>query len=384
MLSDIGHKIKLTHLSIGVLILVGLFFFFVSVNSKNKDELTERITVGVIAPFSGIRADAGEFTQNALILAQEEINTDKERKYIIDLIYEDSQYQPQVAVSAVQKLLAIDNINYIIGPYGSSQVLAVAPIVEKNKTILITPGGQSDDISHAGDYIFRNIHNAKQEAPIFAKFIAQNMEGDTVDLLVANVAFTESYLNNFIPVFESFGKQIGKIEYFDVADTDFRTELTKIKADNPTDIFPLATPKHMGLILEQAHELGINAHFYHIGVEGPDLLEIGGTFAEGLFYPYSYDAHGSEPRVKAFYNAYVARFGADPDTIAANAYDALYLLSDCFEKVGNNVEAVKKCLYEVNNYQGASGTYSIDENGDAIKEIFIKTVRDKKFIRYEE
>jgi branched-chain amino acid transport system substrate-binding protein len=140
----------------------------------------------------------------------------------------------------------------------------------------------------------------------------------------------------------------------------------------------------MGLILVQAHELGIDANFYHIGVEGPDLVGTAGDLAEGIFYPYSYDNQSASPEVQTFYEKYVQRFGTEPDTIAANAYDAAYLLSNCFEKVGDTVESVKRCLYETENFEGASGIYGFDEHGDAVKEIFIKTIKDGEFVRYEE
>jgi len=35
-------------------------------------------------------------------------------------------------------------------------------------------------VNQLGDYIFRVIHNSAQEAPIFAKFVAQKMASDTL------------------------------------------------------------------------------------------------------------------------------------------------------------------------------------------------------------
>ncbi|TSC57067.1 MAG: branched-chain amino acid transport system substrate-binding protein [Parcubacteria group bacterium Greene0416_79] len=135
--------------------------------------------------------------------------------------------------------------------------------------------------------------------------------------------------------------------------------------------------------MKQARELGINAQFYNIGVEGPDLLQLAGSAAEGLLYPYSYDSGKSE-RTRRFYDAYAARFNDEPDTVAANVYDAAFLIADCIEKVGNEVEDVKQCLYETDNFNGASGIFSIDENGDAVKGIFFKTVKNGRFVRYEQ
>lgn len=367
-------------LVIAILLLWGAVVIF---DGKKVETEKETIKIGVVMPLTGVRADAGEYTQNALDIAEAEINSDEERKYRIEFAIEDTKYEPPVAVSGLRKLIDFDKVHYVIGPYGSSEVNAAAPIAEQAGVVMVLPGAQSEEISQLGDYIFRVIHNSAQEAPVFAKFVAGNIKSDTLHFLAINTAITDPYLKSFRPAFEAEGKKVGLIEKFDSKATDFKTELTKIKAKNPTDIFLLASPKMVGLIIKQASELGIKAQFYNIGVEGPDIVAVAGPLAEGLLYPYSYDSKGSEPRVSAFYEKYVSQFGSEPDTIAANSYDTAYLLSDCFEKVGDSAVAVKDCLYTVKDYAGASGTFSIDQNGDAVKNIFIKTIKDGKFVRYE-
>ena len=342
------------------------------------------IKIGVIAPLTGVRADAGEFTKNALTIAEEEINADPEKRFKVQFLFEDSKYEPAPAVNALRKLIDIDGAHYIIGPHGSSEVLAVAPVAEQEKVLLIAPASQTSEVSQAGDYIFRVIHNSAQEAPISASFVAQTMKSDTIHFLALNTAITDAYLKDFTPPFEAAGKKIGLVEKFDSKAGDFKTELVKIKAKNPTDIFLIATPKHAGLILKQASELGIKAQFYNIGVEGPELIQLAGSAAEGLLYPYSYDSAGNNERTKRFYGAYTARFAREPDTVAANVYDAAFLIADCIEKVGDEVEDVKQCFYETDNFNGASGVFGIDDNGDAVKTIFFKTVKDGKFVRYSE
>ena len=375
-----GTPLGKTVLWLVVLVLiVGGFVWY-----GNRSSEQSSIKIGVIAPLTGVRADAGEFTKNALAIAEEEINTDPARKYKVQFLFEDSRYEPVTAVSALRKLIDVDCIRYIIGPHGSSEVLAAVSVAEQAKVILIAPASQTSEVSQAGDYIFRVIHNSAQEAPISASFVAQKMKSDTVHFLALNTAITEAYLKDFSPTFEKEGKKIGLVEKFDSKAGDFKTELAKIKSKNPTDIFLIATPKHAGLILKQASELGIKAQFYNIGVEGPELVQLAGAAAEGLLYPYSYDSAGTGERVAHFYAAYTARFKREPDTVAANVYDAGFLLTDCVEKVGDEVEKVKQCLYETKDFNGASGAFSIDANGDAVKTIFFKTVKDGKFVTVED
>ena len=345
---------------------------------------SETINVGVLAPLSGMRADAGTYIKNALTLAQSEIHNDPGRKYKLQFIFEDTQYQPALAVSAFHKLKNVDRVNYLIGTQGSSETLAIAPLAERARIILITPTAQSDDISEAGDYIFRLIHNTRNEAPFFAPFVAKKMKSNTLHFLALQTAISPSYRKYFSPVFTSTGKRIGLWQEFAATESEFRPYLLRLIKEAPTDIFILALPKQTGLILQQAAALGIKAQFYGIGIESPEYLSVGRKAAEGLLYPYSYDPNSGDEKPRIFHSLYKKTFGEEPDAGAANSYDAAYLLSHCLEQFGDISDLVKSCLYKVKNYHGASGRFSIDQNGDAIKELFVKTIRNGKFLRYED
>jgi branched-chain amino acid transport system substrate-binding protein len=343
----------------------------------------ETVKIGVLAPLTGPRADAGRYMQNGLELARQNINQSKDKRYHLEFIFQDTAYNPRTAVSGFHTLKDVHGVSYIVGAGGSSETLAVAPLAERTATILITPSSQSHVISSSGDYIFRLIHNTAQEAPFFAKFVARKMRGDVLHFVALQTDITPSYLANFVPTLQQAGKKIGLIQEFGAEERDFRTFLLRIKQQKPTDIFLLVLGGAVGAALQQAHELGIEAQFYTLGVESTDWMRIAGTLTEGILYPYSYDSGSTEAAVAVFQRRYRQMFGELPDAVAANSYDAAALLSGCFERVGTTVESVKTCLYQTKNFLGAGGTFSIDSNGDAVKRLYVKTVRDGQFALVE-
>ena len=133
------------------------------------------INVGVLAPLSGPRAEAGRYIKNALLLCHKELER-RETKYKINFIFEDTLYNAHKAVNCFQSLKALHKVDFVIGAGGSSQTLAVAPLAERTDTILITPASQSHLITYAGDNIFRLIHNTAQEAPFFCTFCCKSHE----------------------------------------------------------------------------------------------------------------------------------------------------------------------------------------------------------------
>jgi len=143
--------------------------------------------------------------------------------------------------------------------------------------------------------------------------------------------------------------------------------LLRIKEHHPTDIFLAAIPKHAGLILKQAAQLALRRSFTTSLLKAlkswvPAALMPKACFILTLMTPR---ARTRAPRISI--RLYVKLFGSEPDMGAADSYDGVFLLSDCFEKAGLDVEAVQTCLHAVRDYHGASGVFDIDQNGDAIK-----------------
>jgi len=343
------------------------------------------IKIGILEPLTGIRAEAGNYYQKGLDLALPEINNDSSKKYQLELIYEDTQYDPKIGLTAFNKLKEFDNVNYIIGAHGSSVTLTVAKSAEESKIILITAGSQSSAISEAGDYIFRTQINTAQEAPFLAKLITEIAGNKSIHVLGLNTDYTVAYMENLIPALEENGGKLGLVEKFDPKEADYRTHLLKAKGADAEYILLLAVPNQAGQILKQAKELNINATFIGSSpVEGEDLLKIGGEAAEDLIYIYPYDDASDITSMKTYRNKYLEEYNEKPEMLSANIYDTLHILSFCFEKTGDNVESVKDCLYGIKNYKGASGILSFDENGDIVKPFITKTVKNNQFVLYEE
>ena len=275
-------------------------------------------------------------------------------------------------------------MKFIIGAHGSSETLAVAPLAEKEKIILITAGSQATEISTAGDYVFRTQINVQQEGPYFARYLAQIIGKDPIHILGINTDYLPSFLNAFKPELESLGGNVGLVEKFETKETDFRSILTKVSAENPKFIFLIAPGKQAAVILKQASELNLKVKWFGPSpIEGQELLAYGKELVEGLVFPYPYDDTSEQNEMKIFREKYQKEYGDKNEMLSANGYDTLYLLSNCFEKVGVEVDNVKNCLYGVKGYKGASGILTFDENGDVEKPMILKTVKGGQFIKLQ-
>jgi branched-chain amino acid transport system substrate-binding protein len=203
------------------------------------------------------------------------------------------------------------------------------------------------------------------------------------------------YINNewgvglkdvFEKEFENLGGKILISEGFEQDAKDFRTQLIKIKAKNPKVIFIPVYYIEAGLILKQAKELGIKAQFLSgDSIEKPEFIEIAGELAEGIIFGApTYDPESKESLIKNFVDKYQSKFGKKPTVVAAHAYDATNIIALTLEKCEENATCIKDELYKIKDFPGVSGKTSFDKNGDAIKEILLKTVKNGQFVLYEE
>lgn len=348
----------------------------------------ETIKIGAILPFTGTEASWGADAREGIELAAEEINSagSIEGKKI-EIIFEDGQCKPAPAATAAQKLISVDNVHVIIGEICSSATLAIAPIAENSRTVLISPGSASPKITQAGDYIFRNWISDAFTGKKMAQLSYKDLAFKELAVLYINNEWGTGLKDSFEIEFKKLGGKILASEAVEQDAKDFRTQLAKIKAKKPKAIFMPVYYIEAALILKQAKELGIDAQFLSgDSVEKPELIETAGELAEGIIFaaPF-YDAESKEEKIRNFVNKYESRYGRKPGVVAAHAYDAMNIivlaLQQCKTAYG---PCIKEALYKMKDFPGITGTTSFDSNGDATKTIILKTVRNGKFVPFEE
>jgi len=340
------------------------------------------IKIGAILPLTGEAAKYGQSAKRGLGLALEEINTSGGvggKK--LSLIYEDSKANPKEGVNAIQKLITIHKVPAIIGAMASSVTLAIAPIAEKNKTVLLSPASSAPKITYAGDYIFRNCYSDIYEGTKMADYIWNETFYRIIGIIYINNDYGIGLKVAFEKRFTKLGGEVIISEPYEFGSTDFRAQISKVKNANPDAIYIIGYSE-IGRLLRQAKETDLNKPFFSVIMfEDPDILKIAREAAEGVIYTFpSYDPESQEKQIRDFVEAFKKKYGQIPDGFTANSYDALKILVLAIEKGGEDSEGIKNALYTIKDFPGVTGRTLFDANGDVQKPIGIKTVKDGRFI----
>jgi ABC-type branched-subunit amino acid transport system substrate-binding protein len=172
-------------------------------------------------------------------------------------------------------------------------------------------------------------------------------------------------------------------ERFSDGETDFKSQLERIKKTSPDAIAIWGNAKESAMILKQMHEMGFNQPVYASDrVVNPEFLEIAGPLAEGITSTCQYNPDADDPKLKAFKANYMKRYNQEPDVFAAHAYDGMNILIEAVRKNGLNRALIRDVLTDMKTfqgYQGVTGKVIFDGTWNNVRPIFMAKVSNGKF-----
>lgn len=387
----LGRKVSMVVLMIFMLsILAGCGGSAANNGGDTGGQDASTIKVGINSELSGGVASYGTNARDGALLAIEHVNAGggvlgKQ----LEAIVRDCKSLADEAMS-VSAGLVDEGIVAQIGPLTSGNVAGSTPVMMESGIPLIAPAATADDItvdSKTGktrDYIFRVCYSDSFQGTIMAQFAAENLGAKRVAVYKdASTDYGQGLAEYFKKTFTEKGGEIIAEEGYVKNDRDFKAALTKIRSANPDFIYVPGYYEEVAPLIKQARELGINVPIGGPdGWDSPDLVGVVG--AENLnqtYFTNHYSTEDESPRVVEFVEAYRAKYNKDPDAFAALGYDAVLLLVQAIENAGEaDPGKIKEALEAVKDFEGVTGTMSIDELHNPVKGVVVLEHVDGKQI----
>jgi len=344
--------------------------------------------IGVLTPLTGDGAVYGRATRNGIELALEEINAaGGVRGRPLRIVFEDDRMSPTDGVSAFQRMVAAERPSIVLGPFGSSVVLAVAPIANSSRVPIMSASATADSIALAGDYVFRITPPNSRQGSDIAAYSFNRLNARKAMVFFQNNDYGVTLRDAFVARFQELGGTVVAPEGFALGATDYRAALGRARTQRPDVIFfPLHSQESV-LLLRQAREQGVTARFISAdGAMTSELLEAAGPASEGAYFSTLALGFGvADQEIETFNQAYAAKYGpGDPDVYAAYYYEATKIAARALEEAGPDPEQVRQYLNSMNGdgaYTGITGRTAFDANGEVDKSFYIYQVREGAFAR---
>jgi branched-chain amino acid transport system substrate-binding protein len=338
------------------------------------------ILIGEYGSLTGAEATFGQSTHNGIKMAVDEINAAggiKGKK--ISVLTEDDQSKPEEAANAVTKLISQNNVIAVLGEVASSNSLAAAPICQANKVPMISPSSTNPRVTQVGDYIFRVCYIDPYQGEALAHFVVENLKVKKAAILRdVKSDYSMGLADFFKREFETLGGKIVVDQSYAKGDSDFKAQLTAIKAAGPQVIFVPGYYTDIGQIAIQARDLGITQPLVGgDGWESPKLIEIGGKALEGCFYSNHYYAEDPAPVVRTFGSKYKDRFSAKPDALSALGYDSMMVLAQALNAAPKlEGQSIRDAIANT-KYSGVTGNINLGPDRNPVnKRIVVLEIKN--------
>jgi branched-chain amino acid transport system substrate-binding protein len=345
----------------------------------------EVILLGHVGSMTGNEATFGDSSDKAIRLAIDEVNAAggvKGRQLAVKTY--DDQGKPEEASVAATRLLVQDKVAVLLGEVASSRSLAMAPIADAKGVPMVSPSSTNpkvtvDDDGKVRPFVFRVCFIDPFQGTVMARYAREKLKVTRVAILrdIKN-AYSVGLADYFLSTFKELGGTIVDDQSYKAGDPDFKAQLTAIKGKSPEAIYVPGYYTDVGLIARQARELGMKQPL--LGGDGWDsakLFEIGGRALDGSAFSNHYSPDDPSPRIQEFVTKYKARYGAVPDSLAAQAYDAARIAADAMARAPDlSGAAIRDALAATRDYPGVTGIITIDAQHNAVKPAVVLEIQD--------
>jgi branched-chain amino acid transport system substrate-binding protein len=219
------------------------------------------VSIGMLAPITGPVSSIGD---DQLHWAEYYFNTwNKTHKLKIHLVQGDTQLQPALASTVSQSFASNSKIMGVIGPAGSDEVQAVAPILRKAG--LAFASGSATRVSLTSGawkgYFFRDVPNDGVQGPTDASFMQTKLgvgSGDSVMIIDDQESYSTGLADIAGQALAGKGVKIDRESVAQTA-TDFSSLIAKITSSTKVVFLPWQKASEAQLFAQQAKAQGKTA-----------------------------------------------------------------------------------------------------------------------------
>ncbi|HEV2250882.1 MAG TPA: ABC transporter substrate-binding protein [Candidatus Limnocylindria bacterium] len=349
------------------------------------------IKVGAVLSLTGVGNVYGPTQRNGLQLAVDAINAAGGANGAkLQLIVEDDQSTTDGGITAFKKLTAQDRVTVIFGPTLSNTAVAADPVAQSAQTPVIAISNTGDGIVGKCDYgpcdyIFRVSLGESAAIPQTVKTVKAKLNIKSVVLMYAqDDKFSSDGFAIFKKNLTSAGITIKKEIAFSKNDVDLSGPVTQALAEDPDAIVDSSLAGPAIKVLQEVNRrkpglpvIGGN------GFNTPAIAKSAGAAAEGAISGAAWYLGNPSAENKAFVSAYKAKFNADPDQFAAQAYSAVYVYLDAVKRTPNPTSVLHDKLRDqlalTTGVSTPLGEVSFNASHDVSQQVYVVQIKNGQF-----
>lgn len=338
------------------------------------------VRVGLLLPYSGTYARLGGAITNALMMKLQE-GGDTVAGRPLEFVKIDSEAKPPKATELTTKLIAQEDVDFLVGPVHSGVAMAMAKIAREEGTLTIVPNAGANQITGplCAPNVFRSSFTNWQPGYPLGKILMDEGKKDVV-LCYWNYGAGKQAAGGFKDGFLPHGGNVIKELEVPFPDVEFQAVLTEIASIGPDAVFTFFSGGGAVKFVRDWQAAGLkDSSVELVGsfiTEG--VTKAQGEAAEGIRSTLHYADTLDNPTNKAFRAAYKSAFDAEADVFAVQGYDAGQLVRIALEAVSGDTDAKDGMIaaMEAAEFESPRGPFKLSKAHNPVQNIYLREVRN--------
>jgi len=320
------------------------------------------VSIPVVMPITGFMSVEGGSQRNGALLALERAPAGVKVK---NEIYDTGTSATGAAAALDKALSASPAIAAATSVFGT-EMLAMLPVAKEFKVPLMTISGLATITESNNPYIFRFLPNDREIKVAHARYVVEKLGKKKVALVGDLTAYGQGGFKLLQAYFTQLGAKPVMEDSVAPDSKDMSPLLRKIR-DSGADVIVIHTvAQPMALIVKQARTSGIDLPIVtSSSLVEPHIIklyepkELANVCAETPSVPEA----RVTPEMKAWADAYKAKFGLEPDGLALGQYDGMMM---ALSLIAGGADTPEKLMAGFHNttYKGIAMTYKSNGKGD--------------------
>jgi len=214
------------------------------------------VTIGLLAPLTGTRADLGKGMQEGAQLAIDDINANGGvlgRQ--VKLVSQDTAADPADAVPAAQQEISVDHVAAIVGPTSITAGVVLPLAQQANIPDLMFGGGSVFD-KNTNPYFFRMSPSDSEQSDAMAVY-AHSKGWNKIALAFGASSGSQPLVPPLLDGAKAMGMQVTANVTFTANQSSYRSEITKLFAGHPQAIISQFNEQTAGVVFGELGQMGL-------------------------------------------------------------------------------------------------------------------------------
>ncbi|MGN6572584.1 MAG: ABC transporter substrate-binding protein [Pseudolabrys sp.] len=344
----------------------------------------DKLKIGLLTTLSGPAAALGIQQRNGFELALKTMGN-KLGGRDVELIVQDDELKPDVAVSKAKAMVERDKVDFVVGPIFSNILIAMMKPVTDAGVFLISPNAGTSNFAgpECNPNLFVTSYQNDQVHEVLGKY-AQDQGMKKVYLIAPNYQAGKDSLAGFKHYYKG---AIADEVYVPLGTLDYSGELAKIVAAQPDAIFAFL-PGGMGVnFVKQFRQAGLadKIKFLSAFTVDESTLPAQQDAAVGFFGGANWAPNLDNPQNKAFVAAYEKAYNAVPASYAFQAYDAASLIDSGLKATKGSTadkNALRAAMMKA-DFKSLRGKFKFNTNHYPIQDFYLVKVAKRADGKFE-